>query len=175
VRALHDDTEEKPSRVSRSPVLASVTNGAGGFVTIYGGKLTTHRVLAEQVSSVLYGLGARMSGPWTKNVPLHGGSFSRRELGARAEAGPPSISLTTRRRWAFTYGDQIDALYKRIAAEPAASGEIAPGVNRAEIEHSVEAEDTMTAEDFLLRRTKLYLLLDDAGREAVARWFVARS
>jgi glycerol-3-phosphate dehydrogenase len=175
VRALHDDTEEKPSRVSRSPVLASVTNGAGGFVTIYGGKLTTHRALAEQVSSVLYGLGARMSGPWTKNVPLHGGSFSRRELAARAEAGPPSISLTTRCRWAFTYGDQIDALYKRIAAEPAASGEIAPGVTRAEIEHSVEAEDTMTAEDFLLRRTKLYLLLDDAGREAVARWFVARS
>src|SRR5262249_17773319 len=81
VRALHDDTEAKPNRVSRSPVLASIANGTGGFVTLYGGKLTTHRALAEQVSSVLYGLGARMSGPWTKNVPLHGGSFSRRELG----------------------------------------------------------------------------------------------
>ena len=66
-------------------------------------------------------------------------------------------------------------MYKGIAAQPAASGEIAPGVTRAELEHSVEAEDTMTAEDFLLRRTKLYLLLDDVGREAVVRWFVARS
>src|SRR5262249_55568038 len=109
------------------------------------------------------------------NVPLHGGSLSRRELGARAGAGPPSIFLTTRRRWAFTYGDQIDALYKRIAAEPAASREISPGVTRAALQHSVEAEDTMTAAAFLLRRTKLYLLLDEAGREAVARWFVARS
>jgi glycerol-3-phosphate dehydrogenase len=175
VRALYDDTEEKPSRVSRSPVLASIANGTGGFVTVYGGKLTTHRALAEQVSSALYGLGARMSGPWTKNVPLHGGSLSRRELVARAEAGPPSISLTTRRRWAFTYGDQIEALYKRVAVEPALSEEIAPGVTRAELEYSVEAEEAVTAEDFLLRRTKLHLLLDEAGREAVARWFAMRS
>jgi hypothetical protein len=29
----------------------------------------------------------------------------------------------------------------------------------------------MTAEDFLLRRTKLHLLLDERGREAVTRWF----
>jgi hypothetical protein len=29
----------------------------------------------------------------------------------------------------------------------------------------------MTAEDFLLRRTKLHLTLDAAGRKAVARWF----
>jgi glycerol-3-phosphate dehydrogenase len=175
VRALHDDTEERPSRVSRSPVLASVANGAGGFVTLYGGKLTTHRALAEQVLSALYGLGVRMSSAWTKNVPLHGGSLSRRELISRAEAGPPSISLTTRRRWAFTYGDQIEALYKRVATERAASEEIAPGVTRAELEYSVEAEDAVTPEDFLLRRTKLHLLLDEAGREAVIRWFAHAS
>src|SRR5262249_27721277 len=96
VRALHDDTEAKPSRISRSPVLASVANGAGGFITLYGGKLTTHRALAEQVMSALYGLGAKMSGPWTKNAPLHGGSLSRRELVSHADAGPPSIPLTTR-------------------------------------------------------------------------------
>jgi glycerol-3-phosphate dehydrogenase len=52
-----------------------------------------------------------------------------------------------------------------------ASDQIAPGVTRAELEHSVEAEDAMTAEDFLLRRTKLHLLLDEREREAVTRWF----
>jgi glycerol-3-phosphate dehydrogenase len=131
--------------------------------------------LAEQVMSALYCLGAEMSGPWTKSAPLHGGSLSRRELVSHADAGPPSIPLTTRRRWAFTYGDQIEALYRRIAADPAVSGEIAPGVIRAELEHSVGAEDAMTPEDFLLRRTKLHLLLDDAGREAVTRWFAHAS
>ncbi len=74
-------------------------------------------------------------------------------------------------RWAFTYGDRIEALFARVGADPGAAEEIAPGVTRAELEYSVEAEDAMTAEDFLLRRTKLQLLLDEAGREAVRRWF----
>jgi glycerol-3-phosphate dehydrogenase len=173
VRALHDDTEERPSRISRSPALASVAQGAGGFVTLYGGKLTIHRALAEQVLSALYGLGAQMGGSWTKGAPLHGGSLPRSELLVRAEQGPRSIPAATRRRWALTYGDQIEVLFKRIAADPAASHEIAPGVTRAELDHSVEVEDAMTGEDFLLRRTKLHLLLDDAGREAVRSWFAA--
>jgi hypothetical protein len=29
----------------------------------------------------------------------------------------------------------------------------------------------VTAEDFLLRRTKLFLTLDPSGRDAVQRWF----
>jgi glycerol-3-phosphate dehydrogenase len=95
----------------------------------------------------------------------------RPALLARADNGPPSVSPETCRRWALTYGDRIDALFARIEAEPAASQEIAPGVPRAELEYVVEAEDAMTAEDFLLRRTKLHLLLDETGRDAVARWF----
>ncbi len=43
-------------------------------------------------------------------------------------------------------------------------------MTRAELEYAVEIEDTMTAEDFL-RRTKLHLLLQAPGRDAIARWF----
>ena len=52
-----------------------------------------------------------------------------------------------------------------------AVAKIAPGVTRAELEYSREIEDAMTAEDFLLRRTKLQLSFDATGREAVKRWF----
>lgn len=171
VRALHDDTRQNPSRISRSPTLASVRNGDGGFVTIYGGKLTTHRALAEEVLDELYTLGLEMSGPWTKNVPLYGGSLDRPSLLTRAERGPKTISDETRQRWALTYGDQIEALFARLGADPAAAEEIAPGVTRAELEYVVAVEDAMTAEDFLLRRTKLHLFLDQTGREAVGQWF----
>jgi len=151
--------------------LAEIANGTGGFVTLYGGKLTTHRALAEEVMASLRRLGAEVGGPWTKDVKLHGGSLPRSELLARAEHGPESIPPDMRRRWALTYGDQIEVLFKRIAAEPALVDEIAPGVTRAELEYAVQAEDAMTAEDFLLRRTKLQLLLDAAGRAAVRQWF----
>ena len=173
VRALRAWSELKPSRISRSPSLAACAQGTGGFVTIYGGKLTTHRALAEDVLIMLESFGLEMSEPWTKNVPLYGGSFDREALLARADEGPEAVSAGTRRRWAFTYGDQMVALFDRIAVNKAAAEEIAPGVPRAELEHAVEAEDAMTAEDFLLRRTKLHLLLDEKGRAAVAEWFAA--
>jgi glycerol-3-phosphate dehydrogenase len=173
VRALHDGAEAKPSRISRSPALASIANGTGGFVTIYGGKLTTHRALAEDVLGTIQGLGAEMGPAWTKDVPLYGGTLGRPALLARAKHGPDTISYETRRRWAFAYGDQIEALFARITADKAQAEEIAPGVTRAELAYAVEIENAMTAEDFLLRRTKLHFLLHEADRKAVERWFTA--
>jgi glycerol-3-phosphate dehydrogenase len=171
VRALADDAAAAPSRVSRSPVLAQVPNGTGGMITLYGGKLTTHRAFAEEVLDTLGGLGARIGPSWTKDVPLHGGTLSREALTARAERGPASVPTAVRHRWAFTYGDQIEALYGRIARDAGQAETIAPGVTHAELEHAVETEDAMTAEDFLLRRTKLHLTLDQVSRNAVAAWF----
>ncbi len=171
VRALHDEEGERPSRISRSPAVSSVASGTGGFVTLYGGKLTTHRALAEEVLETLVRLGAKAGGAWTMDAPLHGGGLSRPELLGLAAAGPAELSETTRRRLALTYGDRIECLFGRIAADSASADEIAPGVPRAELEYAAEVEDAVTPEDFLLRRTKLHLTLDDAGRDAVARWF----
>jgi glycerol-3-phosphate dehydrogenase len=93
---------------------------------------------------------------------------------ARAERGPNSLPPELRRRWALTYGDRIETLFQRIEAEPESAEEIAPSVTRAELDYAAEAEDTMTAEDFLLRRTKLHLILDRADRDAVEQWFLTR-
>jgi glycerol-3-phosphate dehydrogenase len=175
VRTLDDDASIKPSRVSRSPALSSVANGTGGFVTLYGGKLTTHRALAEEVMDELRRLGAPAGDAWTRNVPLYGGTLSRPELLACAARGPDSVALATRQRWALAYGDKIETLFQTIAADPRSAEEIAPGVTRAELAYAAEIEDAMTAEDFLLRRTKLQLLLDDPGRDAVAQWFARQA
>ena len=94
VRALHDEEGVAPSRISRSPALSSVANGTGGFVTLYGGKLTTHRAFAEDVLEALVRLGADAGGAWTKDVPLHGGRLSSSRscsiLPPRARARFPS-------------------------------------------------------------------------------------
>ena len=62
-------------------------------------------------------------------------------------------------------------LFDKVLLDPRLAREIAPGVPLAELTHAVEVEDAMTAEDFLLRRSKLYLTLPPDGREAVRRWF----
>jgi glycerol-3-phosphate dehydrogenase len=81
------------------------------------------------------------------------------------------VAPETRRRWALTYGDQIETLFARISRHTASAKEIAPGIMQAELEHAMESEDALTAEDFLLRRTKLWLTLAPASRASVAAWF----
>ena len=44
-----------------------------------------------------------------------------------------------------------------------------------ELDHALKIEDARHAEDFLYRRTKLFIDLDDAAREQLARWFRVRS
>ena len=171
VRALQDDHGKKPSRLTRRPALASIRNGTGGFVTLYGGKLTTHRAFAETVLDALRDLGAKMDGPWTKDVPLYGGCETRAGLLSLVAQGPTSLSRETCHRWAFAYGDQIERLYANVLLDSSLAREIAPCVPLAELVHAVEVEDAMTAEDFLLRRTKLHLSLSPEEREAVRRWF----
>jgi glycerol-3-phosphate dehydrogenase len=171
VRALQDDHGKKPSRLTRRSALAVVANGTGGFVTLYGGKLTTHRAFAETVLDALRDLGAKMGGPWTKDVPLYGGCETRAALHSLVAQGPGSLSRETCHRWAFAYGDQIEGLYANVLLDPHLAREIVPGAPLAELIHAVDVEDAMTAEDFLLRRTKLHLTLDQRGRDAVAEWF----
>jgi glycerol-3-phosphate dehydrogenase len=171
VRVLQDHSAEKPSRLTRRPALAGVVNGTGGFVTLYGGKLTTHRAFAEDVLETLQELGAKMGGPWTKDVPLYGGGESRAALLSLVARGPRALSRETCHRWAYTYCDKIERLYEKVLRDPNLGQEIANGVTLAELIHVVEAEDAMTGEDFLLRRTKLHLLLDEPEREAVRLWF----
>lgn len=172
VRALQDHSEKRPSRLTRRPALAQVANGTGGFVTLYGGKLTTQRSFAEDILELLQDLGASIRGPWTKDIPLHGGSLPRAALLDLAERGPKSVPYGVRHRWAFTYGDQIQVLYEEISRDPGLAQDIAPGVTLAELVHASEVEDAMSGEDFLLRRTKLHLTLDRRSRDAVASWFL---
>ncbi len=171
VRALVDDGAAHASRVTREAQISARAQGAGGMVTLYGGKLTTHRVLAEQTMDTLSRLSVSIGSPWTARSRLFGGALDRVALVDLADQGPAQLSSTTRRRLVFTYGDVAETLFRRMAERPDLAREIAPGVPEIELLHAREAEDAMTADDFLYRRTKLALLLDDAGRQSIAGWF----
>ncbi|MCW0182877.1 MAG: glycerol-3-phosphate dehydrogenase [Zavarzinia sp.] len=174
VRPLVDDGSDNPSKVTREYELVSARQGSGGMISIYGGKITTHRKLGELVMSELQELGAEMAGPWTKTAPIHGGALDRAALARLAEDGPDVVPLEVRRRWVFTYGSATAEIYQAIRGNPALADEVAPGIPEAELLHAVTVEDAKTAEDFLYRRTKTFILLDPAGVDAVTGWFARR-
>ena len=171
VRPLVDDGATKAQAVTRDSSLDLAPAGRGGLLTIYGGKLTTHRILAEKVMARLAAAGLAMGRPWTASAPVHGGALDRAALAALARRPPAGIPAAIARRWAFTYGSETETLFAAVRSDPGLAEPVAPGVPEAELRHTVEVEDARSSEDFLLRRTKLLLDLDAGGREAIARWF----
>ncbi len=140
-------------------------------MTIVGGKITTYRVLAEDVLSRI----AKGSKPWTAGAPLPGGDVPR----MKGERGQAAF-----RRWLDTltviHENYDPALVRRLAmtlgtaAEPlltAGLGRNIGGIFEAELEHYVRNEWATTSADVLWRRTKMGLHIDNASKAAVAGWF----
>ena len=173
VRPLVDDGADNPSKLTRDYVLEIEPAGAGGSITVYGGKITTHRRLAEKVLDALAGLGAKPGPAWTATAPLYGGHLDHAALERLAREDAP-VPAEVRRRWTRTYGSRTRTLYDALRQDPEAATMIAPGIPRAELDYAVAVEDARGPEDFLYRRTKLFLALEPEERAAIERWFAAR-
>ncbi len=140
-------------------------------LSVVGGKITTYRVLAEDVLKRV----APKTRPWTKTAPLPGSDFERLP-GEDGQAGM--------KRWAenlrLAHTDYDPKIVERLAwtlgtaAEPllaAGLGQNLGGVFEAELQHFKANEWAQTADDVLWRRTKLGLHLDADAKARVAAWF----
>ena len=171
VRPLVDDGADRPSKVTRDFRLQTEARGKAALLTVFGGKLTTHRVLAERVLAALEPtLGFRRKS-WTAFEPITGGDLPLDRHPALAASGPMYLAPALRSRWVATYGSVAADLFEAVRQRPALAREVAPGICEAELRHSSAREDAVTAEDFLYRRTKTFIDLDPTGRNAVRRWF----
>jgi glycerol-3-phosphate dehydrogenase len=140
-------------------------------MTVVGGKITTYRVLAEDVLKAI----APKSKPWTHDAPLPGGDVVRLD----GETGQDAfkrwlVDLTARQE------NYDPKLVKRLAmtlgtaAEPLLNGGLGDnigGLFEAELDHYVRNEWATCSADVLWRRTKMGLHIGNAGKAAVARWF----
>lgn len=140
-------------------------------MTVVGGKITTYRVLAEDVMARL----APNSQAWTADAPLPGGAIER----ARGEHGQAAF-----KRWLDQLqGRQANydpAIVKRLAHSIGAPAEALldaglgrnlGGIFEAELDYFRRHEWATTSADVLWRRTKMGLHLDPAAQAEVARWF----
>ncbi len=140
-------------------------------MTVVGGKITTYRVLAEDVLARI----APRSKGWTGSAPLPGGAIDRH----RGEHGQAAFKrwLEQLQRREANYDPK---LIKRLAMTIGAptEGLLAGGLGRnlggvfeAELDYFRDQEWATSSADVLWRRTKLGLHLDTAAQGEVARWF----
>ena len=172
LRPLLADPKDRATSVTRDYVLDLDTEGAP-LLSIYGGKLTTYRKLAEDVVDMLAPkLGCRAP-HWTADRPLPGGDLPdadfdafQASLAARYRRMPAALL----RRYARAYGSRAERLLEDATTRADLGEEVLPGLHAREIDYLRREEWAVTAEDILYRRSKLALHVPADGERRLDEW-----
>jgi glycerol-3-phosphate dehydrogenase len=177
VRPLRDDGAGDPSAVSRDYSLSlDRGEGAAPALSVFGGKITTYRRLAEEAMDRLGGILGGARTPWTGTAPLPGGDLGGLSLPAfeRAMAKRhPWLPPPVLRRLARSYGSELEALLGGAKSLADLGQDLGGGLTERELEWLRSEEWARTADDVLWRRTRLGLHLSAAQRDAVEERFQA--
>ncbi len=185
VRPLLDDESGNPAAVTRDYRLELDTTAAP-LLSVWGGKITTFRKLAEEAGDLMAealprGTRSAPAPAWTANAHLPGGdivAWLGSAAGPATDVGGnferfvealgqrhPTLPKPLLRRLARAYGTRAEAL---LAGGLGA--EIAPGLFESELRHLADREWARSADDVLWRRSKLGLHVGAAARVAVESW-----
>ena len=174
VRPLYDDASGNASAVTRDYVF-DIDAGPerAPLLSVFGGKITTYRKLAEHALAKLQPHLGGARAPWTATAPLPGGDMPGADLEAfiavalRRHAWLPEPLL---RRWARSYGTRLDRLIGDACSLDELGDELAPGLFEAELRYLAAAEWARSGEDVLWRRSRLGLHLDRGAATAIDGW-----
>ncbi len=99
VRSLYDDGSKQPEDVTRDYHLELDKRfGEAPLLTVYGGKITTYRRLAEDALQMLRQLFFDADPAWTARAPLPGGDFPYDGVDALVGAGAPHLAVPRQTR-----------------------------------------------------------------------------
>jgi glycerol-3-phosphate dehydrogenase len=173
VRALYDDGTAKVQDATRDYVLnLDKRLGEAPLLTVYGGKITTYRRLAEAVLARLARF-FHLRPAWTAAAPLPGGDLPGNgidALVAKARHRWPFLTEDHAVRLARAYGTRIDRLLGSAASLADLGPNLGGDLTGAEVRYLIAHEWACTADDVLWRRSKLGLRLTGAEREALTRF-----
>jgi len=160
VRPLHDDGSADAKAITRDYVLQLARESAPQMLSVFGGKLTTYRRLAEHALARLAPFLPAMSAPWTGRAPLPGGDLPGGDQAAaiaEARLRWPFLDERQARRMVRAYGTGIAAILGQARSRAELGQDFGAGLSAAELEYLATHEWARTAEDVLWRRTKLGL------------------
>ena len=178
VRPLLEDDAENPSAVTRDYVFdVDAEDGQLPLLSVFGGKITTYRELAERGLAQIAPFFPQMSGDWTADMPLPGGDMANADFEsfeASFRARHPFLPRALARHYARLYGTRAEVLIGGASSLVDLGRHFGGLLYAREIDYLVATEWAETAEDILERRTKHGLALTDAERRAVGDYLDQR-
>lgn len=172
LRPLYDDASANASAVTRDYVLDLDTQDGAPLLSIFGGKITTYRKLAEHALEKLAPVLPAVAGvSWTATEVLPGGDIGEGGFDAalaRLGRAAPWLPAATAWRLLRNYGSRV---YEIIGEATSLKdlGEVLGGdLTTREVDYLIEREWARTGEDILWRRSKLGLHLSEAEKQKVS-------
>ncbi|MBB2198316.1 glycerol-3-phosphate dehydrogenase [Gluconacetobacter sp. 1c LMG 22058] len=179
VRPLYDDAAQNASAVTRDYVLdVDAPPGEGVLLSIFGGKITTYRRLAEHALEKLAPSLPVLGGAgWTASRPLPGGDLGPggfESAVARLRAHAPFLSADDAWRLVRNYGTLAWEIVGTARNRADLGEDFGGGLTAREVDYLVAQEWAVTAEDILWRRSRQGLHIDGAGQARLERYLDAR-
>jgi glycerol-3-phosphate dehydrogenase len=176
---LEEEGADNPSAVTRDYRLELDANaGEAPLLSVFGGKITTFRKLAEEAVDRLAAVMPIGKSAWTAGVPLPGGDIAHAKFepfAAKFANGHPWLPADLARRYARAYGTRARVLLGAAKGSPDLGREFAPGLFEQELRYLRDVEWARCAQDVLWRRSKIGLHLAPGTVQHVAseidEWF----
>ncbi len=174
VRPLYDDNSANPSAVTRDYVF-DVDGGPGRapLLSVFGGKITTYRKLAEHALQQLKPYFPALQADWTRSAPLPGGDIPGADFAAflselqrRFAFLPPDVAL----HYARQYGTRAHLLLDGVSNIAALGQHFGGRLYEREADFLIRTEWARTADDVTQRRSKHYLHLLPDERARFGAW-----
>jgi glycerol-3-phosphate dehydrogenase len=184
VRPLYDDGASEAKAATRDYVFELDTPGGAPLLSIYGGKITTYRRLAEEalerlapyLRSVTPREDFKAREGWTAKASLPGGDMdvsAIAALSAELTRHYPFLSQATANRLAHAYGTRATRLLGKAKSMTDLGQSFGAGLTEAEVRYLMANEWAVSAEDIVWRRSKLGLRLSPAEVAAIDEWMAA--
>jgi glycerol-3-phosphate dehydrogenase len=173
VRPLYDDGSSKAQEATRDYVLElDAPRDGAPLVTVFGGKITTYRRLAEAVLDKL-SRHLTVLAPWTHEASLPGGHFPYDNIDALIAALAHKYPFLTDRdviRMARAYGTDAFPVLGEARDAGDMGKNFGAGLSEREVRYLMAHEWALTATDVIWRRSKLGLRMSREEVKALDRW-----
>ncbi len=164
VRSLVDDGHKNASEITRDYKLYIDERFGAPILSVFGGKITTYRKLAEHAVNKLATFRPRQSlDAWTEKAVLPGADFTNgdfEEFVSKSVARYTFLPEELVTRYARAYGTRMDSFLKGVNKRADLGQDFGNYLYEAEILHMLRYEFAHTVEDILWRRSKMGLHLD---------------
>ena len=171
VRALYDDESSQASKVTRDYILSlsDFVENEAPILSVYGGKLTTYRKLAEAALLKLKRYFPQMKAEWTARTKLPGAEdfVSVQALRDELLQGVQGLDMHTAQRWAKTYGCRVWQMLDEKRDMQDMGQAFGYGLYQQEVDYLYRVEWVRHSQDLLWRRTKLGMKLGPAEVSAL--------